>query len=90
MSNKHAKGCVAAFKKLRAIGDPGRDALAILLSHERPDVRVAAAAYLLRHRTEEALAVLEEAAQGKGLVAFEATQAIMRWHEGDWALDPLE
>jgi hypothetical protein len=52
------------------------------------DVRVTAAACLLLHRTEEAKAALEEAAKGKGLVPFEAQQALKRWEEGTWALDP--
>jgi hypothetical protein len=52
------------------------------------DVRVSAAALLLRYRTAEAKAVLEEAAKGKGLVPFEASQALKRWEEGTWALDP--
>ncbi len=86
--NKHAKRYGAAFDKLRAHGDAGRDALAVLLKHPRMDVRVTAAACLLRHRTEEARAVLEEAAKGKGLVPFEAQQALKRWEEGTWALDP--
>lgn len=86
--NKHAKRYIAAFEKLRAMGDAGRDALCVLLAHERPDVRVAAAAYLLRHRTAEAFAVLHEAARGSGLVAFEASQAMKRWEDGTWALDP--
>jgi hypothetical protein len=86
--NKHAKRSWAAFQKLRAMGDPGRDALASLFGHERPDVRVAAAAILLRHRTSEAMAVLRAAAAGKGLVSFEASECIKRWEEGTWALDP--
>lgn len=88
--NKHAKRYIAAFRKLRAIGDDGREALAVLLRHDRPDVRVMAAAYLLRFRTNEALAVLREAAHGKGLIAFEAFQAVKRWEEGTWALDPRD
>ena len=86
--NKHAKRYIAAFRKLRALGDSGRDALAVLLTHERPDVRVTAAAYLLRHRTLEAMRVLQEASKGKSLIAFESSEAIKRWKEGTWALDP--
>ena len=86
--NKHAKRYIAAFAKLRAHGDAGRDALTVLLQHPRMDVRVAAAAYLLRYKTAEARAVLEEAAKGQGLVPFEAGQALLRWQEGTWALDP--
>ena len=86
--NKHAKRYIAIFGKLRVMGDPGREALAVLFRHERPDVRVAAAAYLLRFRTHEALSVLREAAKGSSMVAFEAGEAVKRWEEGTWALDP--
>jgi len=87
-ANKHAKRADGAFDKLCAHGDAGRDALVALFTHSRPDVRVAAAAYLLRHRTAEARAVLEEAAKGKGFVSLRADEALKRWEEGTWALDP--
>ncbi|WNG16723.1 DUF2019 domain-containing protein [Cystobacter fuscus] len=89
-ANKHVDQCLAVFDKLRAHGNTGRDALAVLFTHPRMDVRVSAAALLLRHRTAEAKAVLEEAAKGKGLVPFEASQALKRWEEGTWALDPAD
>ena len=88
--NKHAKKALAAFMQLRSHGDTGRDALAVLFSHPRMDVRVMAAVFLLRHRTAEAKAVLEEAAKGQGLVPFGASEALKRWEEGTWALDPAE
>lgn len=47
-----------------------------------------AAAFLLRYRTTEALHVLREAAKGSGLIAFEASEAIKRWEERTWELDP--
>lgn len=86
--NKHARKYGAVFEKLRAHGDAGREALAVLLKHPRMDVRVMAAAHLLRHRTAEAKAVLEEAARGEGMIPFGAQQALKRWAEGTWALDP--
>ena len=86
--NKHARKYGAAVDKLLAHGNAGRDALAVLLKHEQMDVRVTAAAHLLRYRTAEAKAVLEEAAKGQGLVPFGAQQALKRWEEGTWALDP--
>jgi hypothetical protein len=86
--NKHAKRYIAAFQRLCDLGDVGRDALCALLSDKRPDVRVAAAAFLLRYRTDEALSVLREAAKGLGLIPFQAAEAIKRWEEGTWALDP--
>ncbi|MFL5347223.1 MAG: DUF2019 domain-containing protein [Hyalangium sp.] len=87
-ADKHVKKYTAAFKKLRDHGNAGRDALAVLLEHPRMDVRVTAAACLLRHRTAEAKRVLEEAAKGEGMIPFEAQQALQRWEEGTWALDP--
>lgn len=86
--NRHAKRYIAAFDKLCSHGDAGRDALATLLAHPRRDVRVMAAAFLLRHRTAAAKAVLEEAAKGAGLSAFEAQMTLKHWEEGTWALDP--
>ena len=86
--NRHARQRIDAFKKLRAYGDTGRDALVVLLKHPNVDVRTMAATYLLRYKTEEAKAVLEEAAKGQGLVAFEAAETLKRWEEGTWVLDP--
>ncbi|WNG16674.1 DUF2019 domain-containing protein [Cystobacter fuscus] len=88
--NKHADRCLAAFDRLCAHGDAGRDALAALFAHSNMDVRTTAAAFLLRYRTAEAKAILEEAAKGEGLVAFASSQALKRWEEGTWALDPAK
>ena len=85
--NKYAKKYIAAFESLRNYGDKGRDALAKLLQDERTEVRVTAAAYLLRHRHEEARRVLEAASLGNDLVAFEAQQALARWKDGTLGLD---
>lgn len=87
-ANKFAKRCTAAFEQLRSLGNEGRDALAVLLEDGRPEVRVMAAAHLLRHCGERARAVLQAEARGSGLVAFGAAQALQRWKEGTWALDP--
>ena len=86
--NEFAKRYIVAFDKLRAHGDQGRDALASLLDDYRPEVRVMAAAYLLRHSGDKARSVLEIEAKKEGLVAFGAAQALQRWEDGTWALDP--
>jgi hypothetical protein len=86
--NRHAKRYLAAFDKLRARGDAGRDALVPLLTHPRMDVRVKAAAYLLRYRTAEAKAVLEDAAKQEGMIPFIASQVLKNWEQGTWNLDP--
>jgi hypothetical protein len=86
--NRHALAASAAFDAIRQFGDQGRESFASLLSHERADVRVTAAAFLLRYCHERARAVLEKEAAGDGLLAFEAAQALERWREGTWELDP--
>lgn len=88
--NRCANRYIRAFGKLRDRGDDGRDALVGLLSNARNDVRAVAAAFLLRHRHQEASAILREAAKGEGLVAFGAAQALKRWEDGSWELDPVE
>ncbi|RKH71467.1 DUF2019 domain-containing protein [Corallococcus interemptor] len=86
--NRRARKYISAFEQLRAHGDAGREALTVLFRHPRMDVRVMAAAYLLRYRTHEAREVLMEAARGEGLVPFKAGQTLKRWDEGAWSLDP--
>jgi hypothetical protein len=86
--NRHAKRYLSSFDKLCTHGDVGRDALAVLFTHPRVDVRVMAAAFLLRHRTAEAKAVLVEAAKHKGLSALGAQQTLKNWESGTWTLDP--
>ncbi|MFY2562817.1 DUF2019 domain-containing protein [Corallococcus terminator] len=88
--NKHADKAFAAFSKLRERGDTGRDALAVLFTAPRMDVRVTAAAFLLRHKTVEAKAVLEEASKGEGMAALGAQQTLKNWESGTWALDLAE
>ena len=88
--NAFATKSSRAFQKLvQQYGDAGRDAFAILMTDLRPDVRVTAAAYLLRYRHKEAMQVLRQgASQLKGMTGFEAGEAIKRWNEGVWQLDP--
>jgi hypothetical protein len=88
--NGFALRYIAAFNALRAIGDLGRAKMASLLTHPRGDVRAMAACFLLRYKTQEALAVLRREAEGMGIVALEASEAIKRWEEGTWSLDPPE
>jgi hypothetical protein len=85
--NKFAKRYIGAFEKLCAFGDIGRDALFAQFHHPRADVRVTAASFLLRYKTDAALRLLRAEAENLGLAAFEASQAIERWQDGDWSLD---
>jgi hypothetical protein len=88
-TDKFSKEYIAAFDAACAAGgDAGREALTSLFTHDDVNVRVTAAAFLLRYAEERARAVLTAAAKGRGLVAFEASQALQRWEEGEWELDP--
>lgn len=86
--NRCADAYVRAWRQLRSMGDEGREALVKLLDHESSDVRSAAATCLLRYCTEKSRKVLQEIVAGEGLIAFEAQQALERWEEGNWHLDP--
>jgi hypothetical protein len=85
--NVFAARYIRAFHLLRDMGDAGRDALVILFTDDRAEVRITAACYLLRHSGERARQVLEKEAAGRGLTAFSASQALLRWAEGAWDLD---
>nr|WP_163781283.1 DUF2019 domain-containing protein [Myxococcus vastator] len=86
--NRHARQYTAALQQLRAQGDAGREALAVLLTHPRTDIRAMAAGFLLRYRTAEAKAVLEAAATEGGIGALGAIMTLRHWQNGTWALDP--
>lgn len=79
---------IAAFDAVCAKGNEGRETLTSLFDHERAEVRITAAAFLLRYAEDRARAVLVAEAKGKGTLAFEAAQALQRWEEGEWDLDP--
>lgn len=86
--NEYAKRYIAAFEQLREHGDSGREALVALFDDDRAEVRTMAAAFLLRYAETRAKQVLVKEAKGAGLIAFGAKQALQRWEEGTWDLDP--
>lgn len=87
VANRHAdRNSTTWHALIDEYGDAGRDGVASLLRHPSVEVRVLAAAYLLRYKTEEATHVLEEA---KVAGHFGAEQALERWREGTWKLDPV-
>lgn len=87
IANREARIVSKTFRQLTEMGDEGRQALTLLFTHANDDVASLAAAYLLRYATDEAVQVLERIARKKGLVGFQAQQALERWREGDWHLD---
>jgi hypothetical protein len=87
-ANMHARRVSAVFDELCKHGDPGRETLTKLFKHESGQVRVTTAAFLLRYAHDRARAVLAAEAKGDGLLALAAGQAIQRWEDGTWELDP--
>jgi hypothetical protein len=61
----------------------GIEAFAKLLGDEDKDVRTTAAAYLLPHKTTDAVRVLKESVRGRDLAAFTALAALARWERGE-------
>ena len=89
-NDEFGDGYVAAVEQLFAMGDKGRAALSRLFRHEEAQVRVAAAAWLLRSHYNEARALLEAEGKHAGIVGFQAQQALLRWDSGEWQLDPSD
>lgn len=86
LGNKHHKQYLSAWRTLiAAYGDAGRDALASLLQDERKVVRTTAAVFLLRHRTADAIEVLEKEARTGD---FASELALKSWRQGTWTIDP--
>jgi hypothetical protein len=90
MGNRHAKGQLKCAHQLMRVGEEGTKELASLFNHQDPGVREMAAVFLLKRRTGEALALLSELSKLPGLVGFGAEQAIERWNEGTWDLEPKD
>jgi len=88
--NEHEDAVGCAFDELVSkYGNAGREALATLLSNENDSVASKAAAHLLRYCNHQATSTLKRIAEtGDGFNAFAASEALKRWEEGDWDLDP--
>ena len=70
--NRHAKIYISAVREVLARGDEAIEVFSTLLDHHDAGVKVMAAAYLLKSRTEKAVAVLRPIATGRGLAALGA------------------
>lgn len=88
LGNAEAKKYVAAFKNLTQYGDVGRSRLEQLFTHPSADVRVMSASFLLRFSGDKAKIVLKRESKSKGMAAFSAQEALRRWADGSWELDP--
>lgn len=81
--NRHAKRYVAAARKLLAGGEPAIEVFCGLLEHPNASVRAMAAAFLLKSRTERAVAALRPIAESRGLAALGAQMTLARYERGD-------
>lgn len=81
--NRAATTYMAAARTLLASGEDVIDRFATLLTHDHDDVRAMAAAFLLRERTDVAVATLRPIAGGKGLAALGAKMTLERYARGE-------
>jgi hypothetical protein len=81
--NYHAKNYTAAVREVLARGDEAVEVFSSLLDHVDSDVKVMAAAFLLKSRTERAVAVLRMIAKGRGLAALGAQMTLRRYERGE-------
>jgi hypothetical protein len=81
--NREAKKYVSAARTLLADGSPTIDRFCKLLDHDHDDVRVMAAAFLLKERTKEAVATLRQVARNDGLAALGAKMTLKRYARGE-------
>jgi hypothetical protein len=87
IGNKYARKLIKAWDDICKMGDNAKDSFVILLYHDDVRVRSSAACFLLKYKHEEAKRVLIEISKGEDITAFEASQCLMRWKEGEWHLD---
>ena len=81
--NNEARKYIAAARTLLSGGKTSIDRFATLLLHDHDDVRAMAAAYLLKERTDAAVAALKPIAAGRGLSALGAQMTLARYERGD-------
>jgi hypothetical protein len=79
--NMYAKKYIEAAELLLSGGPEAVESFALLLDAPWHDVKVMAATYLLPHKTEEALPILQQAAKGKGIAAMGAYMTLKRWKD---------
>ena len=81
--NRHAKRYRGAAKELLSGGEAAIETFCGLLNHQTPGVQAAAAAFLLKVRTERAVATLRPIAKGHGLTALGAQMTLERYERGE-------
>jgi hypothetical protein len=81
--NREARKYITAARALLAGSQEAIDRFATLLTHDSADVRVTAAAFLLKERTALAVAVLRPIASGTGIAALGAKMTLERYERGD-------
>ncbi len=81
--NSAAKKYAAAARALLGGGEEAINRFATLLAHESDDVRAMAGAFLLKARTDAAVATLRPLARGSGIAALGAKLTLERYTRGD-------
>jgi hypothetical protein len=87
VANPEAERIEAVFSKVRTIGPSAREALMRLAELSDDATAVMAAVYSLKYSPERSLRVLGRFSKNRGLLGFQASQAIKRWNAGEWQLE---
>lgn len=82
-ANKYARRSIAAARQLLAGGEASIGRFATLLEHQSANIRASAAAWLLKDRTDQAVAALKPIAKSKGLPAMKAICTLARYAKGE-------
>lgn len=86
--NRQAKRIHRTFLRIVKIGESARKELLAQIDNEDDAVALMAATYSLKYDPEKSKAKLRQLARdNKGIIGFEAEQAIQRWEEGMWQLE---
>lgn len=86
-ANREADRVHQAFLQLRELGPAAREALLRVALESNDAAAVMAAVYSLKYDADRALPILARASRDRGILGFQASQAIKRWKAGEWQLE---
>jgi hypothetical protein len=87
VANKNADRIHKTFLKMRELGTEAREALLQVATQDDGASAAMAATYSLKYAPERSLAVLRRLSSDRGILGFNASQAIKRWQSGEWLLE---
>ena len=86
-ANRAATKAHKLFLRLTSFDIEGRLALLTLAETAADEVAVLAATYSLKFNPDRSLRVLTRLMSNRGVIGFQAEQAMRRWKSGEWHLE---